>query len=450
MYLNYNLDELADDVNEFIIANDRMLFAPIFKTIEEYCIKHNLIIGGDVGLDLQMDKPLNRDSFSWQLYSTRSFEDAKNIANEIFKTKSPHVDVTTTALDTKIKYKEFEIYVEARLILKIFQLDKYDGVSIMQVLKPATRVGYFTKKPIACMDSTLQLVNIYRKIYSPKYTSNIASLLETEASIFDKAMLKTGSGTIGDSTAASNDEIIGGSASIISIDASNTDANISAYDAFVMSLNCVVVGDYAMYKHGLLKNPKKLSVIVDWPVDEYEKRLTQNAPSVMRGTVVKKYKKFINLSNDFQLMKYTVKVGDKSIDVYNSTTFELIPFIDLDGIACGTYWVLLRFLAVELWSTKLKLHSKPHLKAQFDQIHKNINTVRELALGMIASIDNTNGDANGADDTAVTKITKILFPINYAGVYLDENVTKKKLIKEQSPEFLKTFYPALANHASRE
>src|SRR5690606_5687084 len=107
----------------------------------------DVIIGGRVGIDLLVGRPLAKDSFFWELYCDDTFNTARELALTLYRTESPHIPSRTVALHTNIRHREFTIFINARRLFKIYALDKYRGLKLAKLMGPAIRTSYFNKIP---------------------------------------------------------------------------------------------------------------------------------------------------------------------------------------------------------------------------------------------------------------------------------------------------------------
>jgi hypothetical protein len=172
MYSQINIVKNIEPIAEkFILDNDRMMYLPFFERTEKFCAENNVLIGGRVGLDLLIGKPVTKDSFTWDLYCDDTFNTAKALADELSQVDSPHVPARTVALMTNIRYKEFTLSINARIMFKIYAMDRYRGIKLVELMGPAVRTSYFTKTSIKLISEEMQLIEIYRTLYSPKKLS---------------------------------------------------------------------------------------------------------------------------------------------------------------------------------------------------------------------------------------------------------------------------------------
>lgn len=448
MYAKINIiKELEPNAEKFIIDNDRMMYRPFFETVEKFCAEKSVLIGGRVGIDLLVGRELNKDSFSWELYCDDTFKMATELANELAATKSPHIPARTTALQTNIKYKEFTISINARMLFKIYNMDKYRGIKLADLMGPAIRSSYFLKIPIKCIAEEMQLIEIYRTLYSPSKLSMWAEELENEDKIYTiiKDTLGEKSVQTGTQLNVQTNEMNGGDEITQSVKQSlksiqdillrKVISNKNAHEASGAKNNSVnvLIGDHAMSIMGLT-TATRVQFISSSHIDDIVKSCERSLRNDLRAVKSKSlhitYVKYpLNIPNDFQITKYTLYANDGKeqiaiADVFNSSAFEMIPFTTHGKIHCGKPWVLLRFIFIDIWVLKIILN----LKADNPEFIKSrIQTLLSLADKLRIYVK--------------TDIAKSFQLTNYAGVYISETVAKKKLIKELGERF-PIYYPA--------
>jgi hypothetical protein len=427
MYSLLNIiPDLIPEAEKFVINNDRNLYAPFFQAAEEFCIENRVIIGGQVGVDLLVGKPLTKDSFYWELYTDDTFNTAKKLSKALYRVESPHVNSKYVALRTDLRHKEMTIMINTRQLFKIYSLDKYRGIELAKLMGPVLREGYLTKKNISCIPEEMQLIEIYHTLYTPAKAGKWVESLAAEQKIFD---------LIGNNLEDKALMMVGGSAPQI---------NRQVVDKVLMEKiinqnNNVLIGDYALglLDKGLPHSPR-VQFISDTPIDDIAK-----AAEIVIGTALPNLATYgfkitfvkypLNLPTDFQITKHTLyitmgKEQSPIADVYNSSTFEMIPYWNIKKIKIGNPWVLLRFRFIDLWVLKLisrlDSESAKFLRAKMIALLDDIKWLRKLTFKQL--------------DNDATRLFQLS---DYVGVYVNEIVAKKKLIKDTGEKFA-NYYPS--------
>lgn len=494
-----NLDTALADAEKFAMDNDRMLYAPFFRVAEEFAVGNGMVLGGKVGLDLLVGEPLGRDSFMWEFYTDNAFMKAKALTDALAAVRSPHVPTKYTCLRTDVKHREFTILVNTRQLFKIYSLERYRGIELMQIMGPAVRTSYFTQSQIKCVSEEMQLIECYRTLYTPaKCTQweaalgaeiHLQKLLTSDDTLLTKAV-RVGAGrqdNAASGQSATYADVVAAFMHYIS------DPRVTTSPAD----RPVIIGDWAMTAMGdaPVGQRKRLQIITSSPIDDVlssvTRVITSGVVSHRRSVKLTSQKFQINLFSDFQLTKHTVYMDsgrDQSsiADVFNSTAYEMIPvyachtgdrltrvgggqatggvLINGDRQATGgglgtngsragggkrdkfasdisrnicyvaRPWVVLRFKLIDLWLLKIIVglsrrdsgrqvdgqrgqadgqRGSDPLLARMGQIVREVGWVHEYAHKTLAS--------------APTDV----FPLSrddYAGVYTNEAVAKKKLI----------------------
>src|SRR3989344_8280718 len=142
-----NLQYLIDEASQIVLKNDRQKYDCYFKTAEIFCNKNNILLGGQIGINLLTKSPLNKDTYQYYLYTDNAFEMSKKLVIELYNinsslnppegltrgtlprrqkhprsSKEPNNFKETIHLDTVLTHKEFNIYINTILLFKIFAL----------------------------------------------------------------------------------------------------------------------------------------------------------------------------------------------------------------------------------------------------------------------------------------------------------------------------------------
>ena len=326
MYASLDVvDKLRPEAEKFVLENDRMLFAPFFVAAEKFFVDNNVVVGGKIGIDLLTNLPITKDSFVWDVYTDNTFATAKELANALSKVESSHIPARTVALQTSIKHHEFIIYVNTRLLFKIYSMAKYRGLQLISVMGPVKRKGYFSDVILNVIPEEIQLINIYRTLYSPSKSKFWSHDVETEKIIY---------GQVRDSIEEKATEITGGAR-----------FNRPACDQILIhkiiaSSSNVLIGDYALSlieEKGISVNPSRIQFISDVPIEDLvsqiEKVLSSDKNAARKIGIdrvkISSVKYDIHIPSDFQITKHTLYVGQNQIpiaDVFNSTAYEMIPY----------------------------------------------------------------------------------------------------------------------------
>ena len=385
------LPQLIAQAEEFALENDRMKLRPYF------------------------------------LYCPNTFEVAKKLAEELFEVKSNHVDNSTITLQTNIKHREFTIMIEARILFKIFVLDRYREVSLTEVMEPVVATGWFGSS-VKVFPYTMVLIDLYQTLYSPS-----------------KCKLWEDSFTRVNIIQQNTQQYNGG-----------FDKNI-AKDILIRGLlkdpRIVLVGDHATAKLGIGQGTR-LQILTDIPIEELSdmtsRKLSAEKNQLRRVKVtherVVHVKYNLNMPSDFQIVKYTIYAmvnGDQValFDAFNSPTYEMIPVVKIDGVQIGSPFVLMRFIYIDIWAIKLIIgigkykNKSGGCDIMFDG---GVDNGLQLRINMLSVIARSLHEYINAGINDPFKI----FARDYVGVNTSDVVAKKKIIANIGYR-LPNYYPVL-------
>ena len=490
MYPGFDVATLFPEAEKFVMDNDRHLYDPFFEAAEKFCIKGGILIGGRTGIDLLIGAPLTKDGYFWELYTDNAFETAKEFATMLSQVKSPHIPARTVALRTDIKHREFTILVNANYLFKIYSMDRYRGVKLIEVMKPPTATGYFGGS-VSVIPDEIQLIDIYRTLYSPSRMKNWERDLATEAVIYAGVRAREKHIVVGGAifNRSKCDEILlqklfkvrpkKSSSSASSHRPSSTPSPTSSStpsSPHTPPPQYILIGDYAahlwlMHQGHKSKGGQRLQFISADPIEalisKVEKIIIHDKNAARKigapfEAKVSSVKFNLNVPSDFQITKHTLYVNFQNeqipiADVFNSTEYEAIPYILAPGgdtivdtgdeivqlnetsvlYSVGNPFVILKFIFIDIWIIRLLVGMSQSGKQEFFQ-------ERILSLMLWADeIRKKTLELIQRDPLSVFQLS------NYAGVSINETVAKKKFIKEIGDRF-RIFYPARASEESKE
>lgn len=428
------LDQLEykiEEAKKFILDNDRMMFEPFFKCAEEFCEENDVLIGGNVGIDLLVNNPLTIDSFKWDLYTMDVYEKSKKLIDKLYQINSPHIPVETLMLQTNIINKEYSIYVDTRLLFVLRSMNIHRGINLIKLMVPPTAESYFTKHKLKCVSEELQLIGLYQILYTPNATSQWEHVALNETKLYEKVKenLEKKSLTIVKESQQ--------------VEGSSEDDNPKIKSNFIINYNdiiidnfaddIIIVNDIAFNELNITKydNPR-LEFITNIDIYELSKRIERTAIDSGMDDAEITYRYFkTNIPNDLRLTKCTLYANRKNkqipiADVYNSTAFELIPFVKIEEKKIGNLFVLLRFLFIRIWMLKFVLNIKISNQNNADALSNTIVELIEIA-------DNLRE----LYKEKLNNPTELFQLHNYDGIYLDPTIKKK------TRKFISDYYPAM-------
>lgn len=419
MYTGDVVDTLKKEATKYIFDHDRLLYLPFFEAAEIFCSKNNIILGGFFGIECMLNIPLSIKSFYWELYCKDTFIMAKKLADVLSMVENKHIPANTTMMQTNIRHREFTISINTRVLFKFYALGMYHGNDLIKVMKPSSCTGLFTKQLIKCISEEIQLILIYQILYSPTKFNMWKETIENEKVLYN-IVKKNFRGKI------SPNQIHGGN-QFISIN----HINDILLTKFAINDNVISIGEYAMFTLKLTDKYNHLQFICNDDIDVILQIMTDLFTDKHNDIKLKNikivYTKYsLNIPSDFRITKYTLyldKDGKRIMlaDIFNASSYEMIPYILINKYRIANPWVLLRFMFIDIWTLRIIIN----LEYSQDLLHKIYN--------ILTSIDIVR-------EYLYTNLSKMFQVENYTGVYVNETVAKKKLIKEIGDRF-PNYYP---------
>jgi len=456
MYDKYlDLKTILEIANKVIIKIDRKNYVPYLKAIENYCEKNSIFIGGKVGLHLLLNMDYSKDDFVYYLYSYDALKHTKNLMEELFKVPPITIDEISTAahiemgenekkggnilLDdindslmnipinkkiaelsakytvdvyyrTIIEFKEFDIVIGSRPIVKFFQYEKHPkGILLQSILQKIEKSGYFLENSkLLVIHPLLRLIDIYRRLYTPYNNSDKTPYTEhiiNEQNIFPLL------------------EYSPRNYSIKNIYYNN---NLKILTKFLPNSNHILVGDCAIdyiisTKPTNTDNTQRIQIITDMEINHLLSALGRVLEVPLQSN-----EHIVNLPQDFQLTKHTIYTTNERsqlvpiMDVFNSIQYELIPYSLQGGIKLAGICVLVRFKLIDMWSQHIisTFSNSEFVQQLMAKLETQIVELRELFYKKL-----------------VEKPENIFQIMNYAGKYQDETISKKQIRDEQRKYF---------------
>lgn len=425
-----------------------MLYEQVFRIVESYCIDNGIIVGGKIAIEMLLENPqfnINQSPYVYDLYTDEPFIHAKAIADKIFIESSKlHFDVKTVAIESKIKHKYFIVWLNARVIATVAKLDKYRTVKISEAIEPIRVRPIFDNKEVddahpryvLCLNALTLLIQIYQRLYTPynaKKQYSYTELLTMENSLYN--------------VMSSDKKVIGGSEDRVHYKDLNaiTREILKEMQRNRDTNKYVIVGDYAI--DALCNN---IDTMLNIDTRKHLQVVTATDPQDVLGVVdhiahrvlakskvkydVSVVKYNITLPGDPFLLRHTYYLdhGDSRhtlLEVFNSTSYELLPIVCKCGLTYGGWFALLRFRLIDVYNTHLLMHLGSYdkfaavlqkLKQSFDELRTHVYSVLHK---------------NPLDVFSV-------HASSYAGVSIDANILMKKLASDTKFMYTK-YYPYL-------
>jgi len=347
--------DIVDYVNTIKSSSDSekrklvQVHKDIHKIIVNYCLKNDIIVSDPETL-------VNRDrskKLSFDLYSPYPFKHAILLSNEL-------INITKfVEMRTCISRKEFIIYVNLIQLIKMYDLPyiKKEGKDVKFINTLSCSVG---DVKLQFLSPEIELMDIYHKLYIPTQVEEWGALLQLEEELFScYQTYMTPKKT--KRSSYTNKSLIKLKQNIL-----NNWCSISH------TSDIIVIGywAYMLYdsKNEQFKN-ERLQVIsantIDNDILTLETLVTNYSHAAYEGKPsyqISYTQQNVNIPKDFRIQKHAISIikDGKNItimEIYNSSSFELIPFVDstilgkktTDGVKVGNPFVLLRYYLIDYW-----------------------------------------------------------------------------------------------------
>lgn len=180
MYDDLDIQQYISAAEEYILLNDRAIYKEYYLQVENYLAENrNILLGGQAAILLMFKKSIPQDLVVWDLYSSNPLQDAKDVADYLYKKANPsHLDETQRkyiVVSRDLKNKEYTIIVNTRMMFKFYKL----------LTPPSSKhhyagQGWNTGRSISYVSPVLLMADICRSIY------NLTSPTEEQIDLFLK------------------------------------------------------------------------------------------------------------------------------------------------------------------------------------------------------------------------------------------------------------------------
>lgn len=438
------LHYLGDRASKILFA-DRDRYSEIYKTIEDFCEKHNLVIGGKIGLYMLLNKQRTTDAqmYNYEIYSEHSLQHANELSNilaDISETekgkeknskkekKGWKLGDKFVVMKTDIPNIRYSIQYDNRYVATIWAIKK----GTTDVIKPVYANSLCDNgKKLFVMPSELYLLDIYKILYTPGSAGEWEDTIADEKILFKHLKgrddIIRGKDTTG--SAEDKQQVIG-----------------KMLQNICNNKNILVVGDigYALLvgDESSIKNIGIIQILTDLSFED----LYQLIKKYISGATYKSYD--INIIKDFRLKRMVVRVNDKEVlYAYNSAHYDIIPFskiVDRSGkryMYLGNPFVIMRTMLIEIWMIRQNLANgkidERFAKNKIDNTLTRILDLRKKLGSRLNAFDVTTETSIKINDQQMR-----IFQ-DKSSEYFGTYVSEKKYIKDLVTESEKKYYDYL-------
>jgi hypothetical protein len=190
--------------------------------------------------------------------------------------------------------------------------------------------------------------------------------------------------------------------------------------------------DWIRQGEQLCTNLEKIQLIADITPNELQHELTMYTKKITKMRITFKEQE-LHIPKDFRTVRYTfyMEVGSEKgiiekpfLDLFNSANFELIPYYLVDGINIAHWYVICKFLFIDLWVVRviktLGLFSADILNQKIDYIWQLIEFFKDKSVDE-SSIKFTGTYRDFQVDKKLNNLQiKTPYPY-YPEIYFDDN-----------------------------
>lgn len=415
---------------EVVFTFRKSKYDSLYKNIEEYVNRKQNVILNDYNRIINPEVPV----MLYELYTNEADVISRELSDWIYKNVGKYVIMNTH------EYKlEYSISYDSLTVVKIYGMREYKNINVFTLINPVVKPGYWSSLGLNYFPPELDLIEIYRKLYSPEFYGDWEMLVPAEKVLFEDLIKRNDSGLI-----------IGGVVCSKRQASELENMKLLTVTKFLINRDIILIGPWAVLEissgvlgkslvevtqmtekiHGEECNKciEKVQIIIDCSIDSFIAEYTKFLGKYSKAIV--KYKEQpLHLMFDFRLTKYTIYltfedpcgIVEKPImDVFTCAEYSLISYTSSqrflvkkgDGsytknLKIGTLYVILRFMMLDVWLLKivqrLNLLTKEMLETKINIIIGYMKYLRKLKV-----------------------VASKAFSNYYLGVYENESRAKKK------------------------
>lgn len=457
MYTRLNVVKDAENRAEIIAYKDRLRYEKFIIAGEQFAAENGLIISGPIATQLllgntgdqSLPPEVKLDSFNhYNFFSTRANEHARALGNILYNLDPLGLGHYTTVL-TKITNQVLTITVDGRTMFTITSLPSHGGIRFSEIIIPSLRPSQFAGVTVLCTGPEIQLIDTYATLCNPSKVNDWESLLTIEASLralFSKEIrIKINTSVVRKGGSASKKMLLyyilrdryamGPSRVLIGPVAISL---ITKHKSHTDRLQVITAGTLDNDAQEIVSLAKTIGVDISWKIDN---------PKILTDSRIRRLTIHHNISGH----------RESILDVYNSASFELVPFITVGSLTIdrhptdkgpsstlklGTPFVLMRYRLIDLWTLQVLMHmnviNAGYAKSAIHEIISGYDSIAKYYETVLA------GAARNPEKTS----NQLLPLISYIGRLEDTELATKRETQskfhEKSHNFNIPYYPAAA------
>jgi len=326
-----------------VVKSERDQYSLVWKTIEEYCRKHHLIVSNKYVLVDDTNAHTNVYAKNFNIYTSNPFRHANNLCNEIHSKMSKDPNVIYTRMKTLQEKEDFSIEYNMRTVAFIHKLQKHKSlVESNKLVKPVEI------DKLLYMPSELELIDIYHTMYNPAMFDGKEEASVYEKLLFERVSKRKEKGILG--------------AGCKELKRQHLQAlKVGIVGKWLVSRDFILIGpwahDWIKHHDDLCASKEKIQILGDINPDKFKDELQKFVHDMTKFSISYREQK-LHIPKDDRTTRYTFYVqiqGDRGVtekpflDLFNVAQFEVVPCQKVHGMLLGTKEVQLRFLFIDLW-----------------------------------------------------------------------------------------------------
>jgi hypothetical protein len=435
-------DKIITQGENYALDN-RMKYKKYYQKIEDFAAENDLLLGGNLSgyslLDLNVDLVSLKLPY-YKFYSNDAAGDSERLTNQLYLMDKNVIVMRRTKIYNMI----YEIYVDTRNFVTIYQLGKHKGVSTGNIIFPVNITSPICNKSLLSIPAEVILIYIYSNLYNPAKVKEWEELVMLEKGLKD---------VLFDNITEHVNKIIKGGG-----------RTSKEKPSWKKQIYTKLIEDYILGENIALLNPytKRSIQVISGNNIEREVEKIKDLLRPMYVDVSYSYN-HLKLLTDSRLVKYVIYGHYKGIkipilEIYNVAEHSIIPTLTVSKynnitsstlsysnvqfpLSCKicTIWPLMQFLLIDLWTIQLLYKiGLFNLQAMMDLFGGIIENLKQINHDLEKFNQLEKNPAGFIDELNPTEIT------DYIGKYSNLEIHYKHItiLKPGEKKVLINYYPA--------
>jgi len=379
-------DNLVNETNK-VITKEYTKYKSFYEFIIKF-IKQNKCLISNLELldnnDILYNKPLQIFVLNPNEISTKIFKDLCKKFGRFF------------VLKIEVSDKHYSIDYIAKTYIRISYINQYKNVSLIDYLSPVKVDNFLILPPI------LELIDLYKKIYNPEYAEEWVQLIESAKKI--KKLTDINIKNSIKEFKGGNDKNIKKDQNVFNLIRKLTIEFLQQYPDYIL----IHKPDNNIYsiisKNTINTDFERFNKFIS-SNNTYNLSFRKKNIFIAKDNRIKKHTFFISITklNNF------VNKERPFLDIYNNTSYELIPYVNFNNMKLVYPWVEIRFYYIGIWN----------ILAAFQIKSIDYNKFAQLTNTILKNIEEFEIDWE-------------IPPKEFIGTYINEYNSYKKLMLKHS------------------